>query len=81
MSPAPVRWEHADKQKEGDRLIKEFIATGQNLVFIDQWHALLGPDGKPREDLFLADRLHSNAAGYKIRAEIVRPHLGEPDKR
>jgi lysophospholipase L1-like esterase len=35
----------------------------------------LGPDGKPREDLYLPDRLHGNAAGYKIRAAAVRPHL------
>ena len=81
ISPAPVRWHLAEKQKETNRLISEFIRTGENLEFIDQWDPFLGPDGKPREELYLPDRLHSNEAGYKIRAEVVRPHLGEPDKK
>ncbi|MBC8109284.1 MAG: hypothetical protein H7Z14_22050 [Anaerolineae bacterium] len=81
MSPAPVRWSQAERQKEGNRLIKEYVQSIQNADYIDGWDQFLGPDGKPREDLFLPDRLHSNAAGYKIRAEIVRPHLGEPSKR
>ena len=75
ISPAPIRWAQADKQKEANRLIKQFIDAGQNLDFIDEWNQFLGPDGKPREDLFRPDRLHSNAAGYKIRADVVRPHL------
>jgi lysophospholipase L1-like esterase len=75
ISPAPVRWEQADKQKEANRLIKELIVAGQNMDYIDEWDQFLGPDGKPREDLFQPDRLHSNEAGYKIRADLVRPHL------
>jgi hypothetical protein len=39
---------------------------------------MLGPDGTPREDLFVADRLHNNTAGYKVRADIIRPYLGTP---
>ena len=35
----------------------------------------LGPDGKPREDLFVADKLHFNAAGNRLLAERVRPYL------
>ncbi|HEX3997726.1 MAG TPA: SGNH/GDSL hydrolase family protein [Pirellulales bacterium] len=76
ISPAPSRWSQADKQKEANRLIRDYIATEKkNLDYIDLWDQFLGPDGKPREDLFLLDRLHNNAAGYKIRAAAVRPHL------
>ena len=75
ISPAPIRWAQADKQKEANRLIKQYIDAGKNLDYIDLWDQFLGPDGKPREDLFRPDRLHNNAAGYKIRAEVVRPHL------
>jgi lysophospholipase L1-like esterase len=81
ISPAPVRWDQADKQKETNRLIKEFIGSVENMMFINQWDQFLGADGKPREELYLSDRLHSSEAGYRIRAEIVRPHLGEPDKK
>ena len=77
ISPAPSRWSQAAKQKEANWLIRDYItSSNDNLDFIDEWDQFLGPDGKPREDLYRPDRLHNNAAGYKIRADIVRPHLG-----
>jgi lysophospholipase L1-like esterase len=75
MNPSPSRWAQRDKQQKGNQLIGEYIAAGKNLDYIDFWDAMLGPDGQPRADLFIQDRLHNNAAGYKIRADIVRPHL------
>jgi lysophospholipase L1-like esterase len=36
---------------------------------------VLGADGKPREDLFVEDKLHFNAEGNKLLAEKVRPYL------
>jgi len=80
ISPAPVRWSQADRQQEANRLIQEVIRQGDNLDYIDEWSQFLGPDGKPREELFQPDRLHSNEAGYKLRAQIVRPHLAPPPK-
>jgi hypothetical protein len=47
----------------------------KGLVFIDLWDAVLGPDGRPRPDLHIADRLHPNAAGYKIRTQLVTEYL------
>jgi CubicO group peptidase (beta-lactamase class C family)/lysophospholipase L1-like esterase len=79
IHPAPVRWAQAEKQQEANRLIHEYIRSGQNLDYIDLWQQFLGPDGKPREDLFVRDRLHNNAEGYRIRADVVRPHLKSND--
>jgi lysophospholipase L1-like esterase len=75
INPAPSRWAQHDKQQNANQLIKAYVSAGNNLDFIDLWDVFLGPDGKPREELFLPDRLHNNAAGYKIRVEVVRPHL------
>ncbi len=75
INPAPSRWAQADKQKKANRLIQDYVRAGENLDYIDLWDQFLGLDGKPREDLFVSDRLHNNAEGYKIRAEAVRPHL------
>ncbi len=36
---------------------------------------VLGADGKPRPELFVADKLHFSDAGYKLLAERVRPYL------
>ena len=48
IHPAPVRWAQAERQKRANMLVKEYIASGQNLDFIDLWDQFLGPDGKPR---------------------------------
>ena len=33
-------------------------------------------DGKPREDIWVEDRVHPNHAGYLIRVKLTRPFLG-----
>src|SRR5580704_2518405 len=71
VNPTPARWAQADRQQETNRLIRDYVAGKKGLAFIDIWDALLGPDGQPREDLHVRDRLHPNAAGYKIRARII----------
>jgi len=75
LSPSPKRWEQAEEQKKANRLVQDYVRAGKNLDYIELWDQFLGPDGKPREDLFVEDRLHNNEAGYKIRAQVVRPHL------
>ena len=75
INASPARWAEAEKQKEANRLIKEYCASGKNLGFIELFDAMLGPDGLPREDLYKDDKLHPNEAGYKIRTERVKPHL------
>ena len=71
----------APKRKEANRLISEYIATEPNLLFIDLGDAMLTADGQPREDLWVADRVHPNHAGYLLRVKIMRPLLGEPDRK
>jgi lysophospholipase L1-like esterase len=81
LTPGPARWDEAAQRKETNRLIKEYIATQSNLQFIDLWDAMLTPDGKPREDIWVADRIHPNHEGYLIRVRIMRPLLGEPNQK
>jgi lysophospholipase L1-like esterase len=73
--PSIARWAQADKQRKLNQLVKEYVGQGDNLDYIDAYDAFLGADGKPRPELYVADKLHNNADGYKIRAELVRPHL------
>jgi lysophospholipase L1-like esterase len=81
ITPGPGRWDEADRRKEANRIIKEYIATQKNLHFIDLWDAMLTADGKPREDLWVEDRVHPNHAGYLVRVKLMRPILGEPDQK
>ena len=79
-TPGPARWTEAAQRKATNRLLKEYIATQPHLFFIDLWDAMLTVDGKPREDLWVADGVHPNHAGYLLRVKIMRPMLGEPDR-
>jgi len=81
LTPGPGRWEEAGRRKETNRVIQDYIATQPGLRFVDLWEAMLTPGGKPREDLWVADRVHPNHAGYLLRVKIMRPLLGEPDKK
>jgi len=36
---------------------------------------MLDAEGKPREDLFIADRLHMNRAGYDLWRRTIAPYL------
>ena len=74
-SPNPARWSQKDRRLKTNALLKAYIDGEKNLDFILVWNEFLDADGKPREDLFIKDRLHNNAAGYKILADAVRPHL------
>ncbi|HVM47796.1 MAG TPA: GDSL-type esterase/lipase family protein [Candidatus Acidoferrum sp.] len=77
LNPSPSRWGQADKEKALNEMIEQFARTAPRVKYIDAWSVSLGPDGKPRPELFRADRLHFNAAGYKLLAERVRPWVGK----
>lgn len=81
ITPSPGRWSEADVRREANRLVKAYTATEPHLHFIDLWDAFLGPDGKPRADLYGEDQIHPNHDGYLVRVKIMRPLLGEPDRK
>lgn len=74
MTPSVKRWANWERESQANELIKAQIAAGKNLVYIDATRSTLGPDGKPRPELF-TDGLHFNAEAYKLFAKIIRPYL------
>jgi lysophospholipase L1-like esterase len=81
LTPGPGRWDEAEKRKATNRAVKDYVATERSLTFIDLLDAMLTPEGKPREDLWVEDRIHPNHAGYLVRVRIMRPLLGKPDQK
>ena len=75
INASPSRWANAEGEKKANQLIKEYILVGKNLAYIDTFDATLDANGKPREELFVKDRLHFNEEGYKVLTSIVRRHL------
>lgn len=81
IKPSPSRTKFMESTRMANRLIQEFIAGNPRLIYVDVFTPMLGADGQPREELFVNDRLHLNAAGYKLWAGIVKPVLEKVDAR
>ena len=63
------------EHKALNQLIRDYIAKGRNLDYIDTFDATMGADGKPREELFAKDRLHFNARATRFWPPGVQKHL------
>ncbi len=75
IAPNPARWAEVDTVRAANRKIEAYIATDSRLAFINVFPLMLGSDGHPKPDIYVADGLHMNAAGYAIWTEAVRPYL------
>lgn len=80
LTPGPGRWDEAPRRRETNVVLQQYIATQPDLKFLDLWSAMLSRDGTPREDIWVADRVHPNHEGYLIRVRLMRPLLGPPDR-
>jgi lysophospholipase L1-like esterase len=69
------RLAHMAKMEEANQLIEDFCAQSQLLTFLDVDHAMRGPDGLPRKDLFVEDQLHLSKEGYALWNKLLRPLL------
>ena len=75
IKPSALRWKIWSKGQEANVLIEAICKQDPRLVYVDVAKPILGPDGKPRRELFMADGLHLNAKGYEQWAAILRPLL------
>lgn len=75
IKPSPARAKVWDKAQAVNRMVKEYAAKTPGLGYIDIVPVMLGADGKPRPELFLADTLHMNRAGYELWIPILKAAL------
>jgi lysophospholipase L1-like esterase len=75
IKPSPLRWRLADKMKDANARIEAYCKTDDRLRYVDVATPLLGPDGRPRPELFARDGLHLNAKGYERWAAVLKPIL------
>ena len=74
IKPSPARWSLVKQMQSANEKIRTYIDSQKGLLYIDVFGPMLR-DGEVRKELFGADGLHMNAAGYKLWASIVRPYL------
>ena len=75
IKPSVARWELWDTMRQANALIAAFAEGDPRLTYVDGARPLLGPDGRPRADLFIEDGLHFNAQGYAIWTALLTPLL------
>lgn len=75
ITPTSSRWKAWPDIKEANELIRKTCEKKQNLHFIKTDHAFLDEKGLPRDELFVADKLHLNQKGYEIWTEIIKKEL------
>src|SRR5688572_22583891 len=77
IAPNPARWAQMDRVRRANELIREFTKMNPRLTFIDVFPHMLGEDGQPRPEIFVADRLHMNEQGYALWTKVIRPVLNQ----
>jgi len=75
-----ARWAQVEKVKAVNAEIEAWLKEQPRTKFINVFARMLGDDGLPRAEIFVADKLHMNAEGYKLWTEVIRPFLPAPDR-
>ena len=75
MEPHPSRWKQHEAEKTLNTLVAGFVQDKPWLKYIETYDLPLDAGGQPRSELFVADQLHFNAAGYQLLADRVRPFV------
>ena len=75
MKPSPSREKYLVTMQKANEQIKSFIEKQKKAAYIDVFHSMFDADGKILNHIFLSDKLHMNAAGYKIWQGIIGPYL------
>lgn len=73
IKPSGSRWAIADKMRAANAMIREHASGDPRLSYVDVFTPMLDSTGNPREDLFVADRLHLSEKGYALWSELLRP--------
>lgn len=78
IKPSPSRWAKWPQMQDANTRIRSYLegraAEGRRraqFVYVDMATPMLGPDGQPRPELFVEDRLHMSPAGYDLWTRLL----------
>lgn len=75
IKPSPARAAGWERVRQANASVRSWCEADPLLTFVDVTAAMMGAEGRPRRELFWIDRLHMNAAGYRIWTGIIRPEV------
>jgi lysophospholipase L1-like esterase len=75
LKPSLLRWKLRDGMQQTNAMIRTRCSADRQCTYVDPWPSMIGADGTPKPELFVADGLHMTPEGYKAWTEMLRPHL------
>jgi len=76
--PSPAHWKQIETIRRANMLVREIAAADPLLRYADAERALLGPDGRPRPELYAENGLNLNDDGYKVWTGALKPVIDAP---
>ncbi len=77
VTPTEKRFDAWPRIREVNARIREVALTTPHTYFVSTAAFYLDPEGNPRPELFVEDRLHLNADGYDLWSTLIRRRLDE----
>ncbi len=75
VTPTPSRFAGWPHIRAFNDQMKQIAAETDGVFYLDTAPAFLNADGTPKAELFRADRLHQNDAGYAVWATLIKEAL------
>ncbi len=75
VKPSIRRWGLIETIRDANSRIAKLCAADKRLEYIDVDAPMLGPDGKPRPELFVEDGLHMTDLGYATWTQALKGRL------
>lgn len=75
VKPSPARWPFQQKFLEANAKFRAICDEDPRWTYVDVIAPMLGTDGRPRKDIYRADSLHMNVAGYAEWSKVLKPTL------
>jgi lysophospholipase L1-like esterase len=77
IKPSIRRWDMIDKMRDANRRMNAIAEADPLVKWISFESDMVGPDGKPRPELFREDGLHMSPMGYDLWTKRVKPIIEE----
>ena len=74
IKPSPARFGLLEQIADANEMIRMTLSRHPRAFYVDVFTPMLGPNGRPRPELFLDDGLHLSSAGYGLWATILKQH-------
>jgi lysophospholipase L1-like esterase len=75
LKPSLLRWKLREGMHQTNRLIRSHCERNRACTYVDPWPAMIGKDGTPKPEFFVADGLHMTGEGYKAWTTLLTPVL------